>query len=162
MVRQLRQQTIPLCNRHVIDKRRSVAELARRCLLRLFFARLQVSKEVDGGRRPALIQVDRSKVPDGSASEPWRENDPALVVVGSDARVGPLAGQVRVAKNAIQANIVNNIAVTQAGNAPSQFNQPASWETAYNFYTQEAGFSADKALGRDRNATVVSIKRTNA
>lgn len=48
--------------------------------------------------------------------------------------------------SAIQANVLNNIAATQAGNASSQFGQLASWETAYNFYTQEAGFSADRTL----------------
>jgi filamentous hemagglutinin len=48
---------------------------------------------------------------------------------------------------AIQAQVLNNIATTQAGNASSQFGQLASWETAYNFYTQQGGFSADRTLG---------------
>jgi filamentous hemagglutinin len=48
---------------------------------------------------------------------------------------------------AIQSQVLNNIAATQAGNASSQFGQLASWETAYNFYTQQGGFSADRTLG---------------
>jgi filamentous hemagglutinin len=60
---------------------------------------------------------------------------------GGDAARAP---QISARNNsAIRSQVLDNIAATQTGNTSSQFSQLASWEMAYNFYRQEAGFSAD-------------------
>ncbi len=47
---------------------------------------------------------------------------------------------------AIRANVLRNIAKSQAARASSQFEQLSSYETAYKFYAN-AGFSADRSAG---------------